>query len=367
MTLTRLRLNSSKLCLTAAVGLLTGCVGLGTTEPAFEDAQLADAIVRDFADVVIIPTYLTLADRLGELSTTAQTLQADPTEANLQAAREGWVHAREPWEASEGFLFGPVDGYGFDPALDSWPVDRTALDQVLGAGDELTQAYVSSLDDTLQGFHTAEYLIFGAANDKTAAELTPREASYLVAVVAEMAELGSDLAAAWTDGIDGGPPYGDHVRNAGHIDNAVYPSLQSAAQEIVYGSIGILDEVANGKISDPFVEQDVTLVESQFSWNSLADFTDNIHSVRNAWLGIDLRTGEASVAFADFVAEVDPTLHARVTAEIDAALDALAAIPEPFRESITDPAAAPQITAAQDAIRTVQTTYESSLLPFVTR
>ncbi|HJN77023.1 MAG TPA: imelysin family protein [Myxococcota bacterium] len=347
--------------------LIVGCGGSGSNGPAFEDSELAPAIVAAFADDVIIPTYEALAERLALLETSVQTLQADPTEANLEAAQQAWVSAREPWEASEGFLFGPVDGLGFDPALDSWPVDRTALDQVLASGDELTQAYVSSLDDTLQGFHTAEYLLFGTGNDNTAADLTGRELEYLAGVVAEMTDLGTELAAAWTDGVGGAAPYGDFIRTAGATDNTVYPSMQAAAQEIVYGSIGILDEVANGKIADPFGEQDVTLVESQFSWNSLEDFTDNIHSVRNAWLGINLQTGESSTSFADFVGDVDPDLAARVTSEIDAAIASLGAIPEPFRDSITDPAAADQITAAQDAIRVVQASYEAELQPFVTR
>ena len=347
--------------------LVGGCTGPGVQAPAFEDSDLAPAIVRDFADVVIIPTYEALADRLGDLATSVQTLEADPSQANLDAAQQAWVFAREPWEASEGYLFGPVDGFGFDPALDSWPVDRTALDQVLNAGDALTQDYVSSLDDTLQGFHTAEYFLFGTENDKEATDLTARELEYLVPVVTEMADLGAELAAAWTAGIEGGAPYGDLIRDAGAATNAVYPSMQSAAQEIVYGSVGILDEVANGKIADPFGEQDVTLVESQFSWNSLADFTDNIYSVQNAWLGVNLRTGEAGASFADFVTEVDPDLAGRVTTQIEAAVQALSAIPEPFRDAITDPAAADSILDAQDAIRAVQATYEGDLSPFVTR
>ncbi len=351
-----------------AVGALAaGCNRVKSNDVSFEDSDLAPEIVRDFADVVIIPTYLALADGLAKLETAVATLQSDPSQANLEAAQQAWVEAREPWEASEGFLFGPVDGFGFDPALDSWPVDRTSLDQVLSSGDELNQSYVSSLDDTLQGYHTAEYLLFGTQRGKVAADLTARELNYLVAVVAEMADLGADLAAKWTDEIEGGAPYGDLVRTAGEANNAVYPSLQSVAQEIVYGTIGILDEVANGKIADPYGEQDVTLVESQFSWNSLADFTDNIDSVRHAWLSIDLRSGDTGVAFADFVAETDPDLAERVEGEIQTALDALGDIPEPFRESITDPAAADTIETAQVAIRAAQTTFESDIVPLVTQ
>ena len=56
-------------------------------------------------------------------------------------------------------------------------------------------------------------------------------------------------------------------------------------QEMVNGMIVIADEVANGKISDPFNEKDTTLVESQFSFNSISDFQDNIRGIQNVYMG----------------------------------------------------------------------------------
>ena len=53
-----------------------------------------------------------------------------------------WVAARVPWEQSEGFLFGPVDTFGYDPAMDSWPVNRTDLDAVLASGQAFTPEYI---------------------------------------------------------------------------------------------------------------------------------------------------------------------------------------------------------------------------------
>ncbi len=358
---------TAMVCTVAACVAVSACGGdgIGAGE-SFSDSAKAAAIVQDFADHVVVPTYQLLDTRAGALKTAIETLQGDATDLNLQAAQAAWVATREPWEQSEGFLFGPVDANGFDPALDSWPVNRTDLDAVLGSTDTLTPTFVANLETTLQGFHTAEYLLFGTGNNKIAADLTVRELEYLVAVVSIMADAAEQLAASWTDGIGGNAAYVDVFRTAGATDNRVYPSLESAGQEIVNGMIGILDEVANGKIADPFDEQDTTLVESQFSHNSITDFTDNILSVQNAYLGKNAAANTSGTGFSEYVAEVDAELDARIQGEIQAAIDALAVISEPFRDAILDSSESDKIRAAQEAIRTAQTTMENDILPLVT-
>ena len=44
----------------------------------------------------------------------------------FKAAALLWITAREPWETSEAFLFGPVADKGLDPNMDSWPLDVDA-------------------------------------------------------------------------------------------------------------------------------------------------------------------------------------------------------------------------------------------------
>ncbi len=351
----------------AALSTAIACGNTSTTaSPSFSDYGNAREIIAGLADEVIVPTYELLAARLAELDSAVQSLAADRTQESLVSAQEAWVAAREPWEASEGFIFGPVDAFGFDPALDSWPVDLTSLDLILASPDAFSPEYVSNLEDSVQGFHTAEYVLFGADSDTTIDDLSDREIEYLSAVVAEMAAVGDELADAWTDGVDGQTAYVTNFRDAGAATNTFYPSLEAAGQEIIFGSIGILDEVADGKIADPFDEQDATLVESRCSLNSIDDFSNNMRSVQNAYLGRNVMTGEfAAHAFSEYFASVDEALDARVQAELQSAIDAVDAIPQPFRAAITDIDAAAQIIEAQAAIRTVRSTFENALLPLV--
>ena len=145
---------------------LAACGDGGTTSPGFTDHQ----VIADFADRVVIPTYALLDERAAALHDAALALRAAPTPANLTAAQAAWVATRVPWEQSEGFLFGPVSAQGFDPAMDSWPVDRTDLEAVIASSDPLTATYIRNLPETQKGFHAIEYLVFGEARDRVATD-----------------------------------------------------------------------------------------------------------------------------------------------------------------------------------------------------
>ena len=351
------------LMVVATVSCAAACVQDEPVPEGLSDQQ----IIVDFADQVVVPTYSLLATRIDDLDDAARALAVAPNSDGLDAAQQAWIEARRPWEQSEGFLFGPVDTFGYDPAMDSWPVNRTDLDLVLASDATFTPEYVANLQETQKGFHTVEYLVFGVDRGKTAADLTARELEYLTALTAELAITAHALAASWTESVDGMPPYRDLLATAGDADNTAYPSLTAAAQEILDGIIGICDEVANGKIAEPYDAHDAALVESQFAFNSIADFQDNLRSVQNAYLGSVPLATTSGRGLSSYVAGLDAALDGRVQSEIDAAIAAIGAIPAPFRDAISSPEAYDEIEAAQAAVRQLQTTFEGEVQPLVLR
>ena len=316
----------------------------------------AATTLNDFANTVVLATYTDLDNKAGELLTAARALNSSKTQANLERARTAWKAARRPWEQSEAFLFGPVDTQGLDPALDSWPVNRVDLDAVLASGDVLTASSIDSLEHTLKGFHTIEYLLFRDGNQRKAADITPRELDYLVATTENLKAKTAQLRLAWDST---GENFAAEVANAG-TSSTIYKSQKSAMQEMVNGMIAIADEVANGKISDPFNERDTTLVESQFSFNSITDFQDNIRGIQNVYLGKFTAEGQG---LNTFIAGTDATLDSRFQTEVQVAIDAIGAIPAPFRDSIS--ASRSTVQAAIDAVSQVQRTLEEDILKLV--
>lgn len=349
-------------CLFITTSFIIGCIGCGEDDGDVNingDSEVFDAnfMLIDFAYTVVLATYSDLDNKAGELLTAVKALAENTTQANLEKAQQAWVATRTPWEQSEAFLFGPVDTQGLDPALDSWPVDRVSLQEVLDGDDELTADFVKDgLEDTQKGFHTIEFLLFREGDQRMASDITDRELEYLVASTAYLKESTSQLRLAWA-------PEGENFSNtvaSASGGNAVYPSQSSAVQEMVNGMITIADEVANGKISDPYNEEDTTLVESQFSFNSISDFQDNIRGIQNVYMGKFINDGQG---LNEFVNSKDADLDSRFQSEIQKAIDTIGAIPDPFRDSINANRSAVQ--AAIEAVSTVHLTLEQDILPLV--
>lgn len=126
-------------------------------------------IVENYVDVVVIPTYSDLKKTTEVLYTKVVNFQKDPSDANFEAAAAAWITAREPWETSEAFLFGPVADKGLDPNMDSWPLDQTGIVQILKSGEYNNIDWSGDYDEeneqiataqNLRGFHTLEFLLF---------------------------------------------------------------------------------------------------------------------------------------------------------------------------------------------------------------
>lgn len=114
-------------------------------------------IADNFVDEVVLPTYAELKTRNAGLHQAVVAFKSAPSDAAFAAACTAWLEAREPWEKSEAFLFGPVDALGLDPNMDSWPLDQNAIVQILTSGnnDDRIEAVQS-----VRGFHTLEFLLF---------------------------------------------------------------------------------------------------------------------------------------------------------------------------------------------------------------
>lgn len=131
------------------------------------------AIVERYVDGVVLPTYADLRQRNADLRAAVEALAASPSNAAFEAAAAEWLKAREPWERSEAFLFGPVDALGLDPNMDSWPLDQDAIvghlksgsfdDLDWGDGDDGQKVEAAQ---NIRGFHTLEFLLFKDGNPR---------------------------------------------------------------------------------------------------------------------------------------------------------------------------------------------------------
>ncbi len=386
--------------LAAALLTLSACGGGGgdstasspTPTPAPGKVSFdATALINNEVDAVIVQTYKNLNSRAKNLLASVEAFKDGVSEAEMDSAQTSWKAARVPWETSEGFLFGPVDSLGIDPAIDSWPLNTPDLQAFLQARPDATVDDIENASDDLRGFHAMEYLLFGNgidSNDKAASAMTPSEINYLVALAQAFQNRTQELEAAWTVDFNTKGPYATAVKSAG-AGNTQYSSHAAVMEELINGLTGIADEVGNAKITEPFGpsidKADTSLVESQYSWNSLTDFHNNLQSVLNVYTGkLGYNPNQDSISTQmngvyAFVLKHNATLADRVLAEIIDAQQKIALIKgdgnpnttaitgnaNPFRTQIIDANGRVLIQAAIDASNKLMQTLDTEVKPLI--
>jgi predicted lipoprotein len=318
------------------------------------NTALYTSVLTDLSRDVITDTYESLNTNAIALKAAADAFTIG-NDAQLATLKSAWQATRAPWEQSEGFLYGPVDTGGIDPAMDTWPVDVNAMNNILDSGDPITSETLEANNET-RGFHLIEYLAWGIDGNKTAADFTAREIELLRAAAEDLQNNTQLLYDGWKT--DGGN-YGSNFINAGQ-SGSVYISQKVALEEVVNGLITIADEVATGKIQAP-LDEGATVEESRFSNNSKLDFANNMRSIQNIYegnFGGNDRNGVTNV-----VAPKNAALDQGIKAAIADAINAIESIPGTFTEALTNNEAA--VINAQSKVAALQAKLQNELLPFV--
>lgn len=155
-------------------GKVTGDATNLKTEAIKLPEATKNAIINNFVDNVVVPTYRDLVTKNNALKAAVDAFAANPSNDGFEACCRAWMEAREPWETSEAFLFGPVDELGLDPNMDSWPLDQNGIMQIMKSKKWSELEWAPGDDDAkvesaqnVRGFHTLEFLIFKDGNPRT--------------------------------------------------------------------------------------------------------------------------------------------------------------------------------------------------------
>ena len=352
-----------------------------TPEVSINDAEY-DAIINQYVDNVVLPTYSDLKAKNSALYQAVVDFGDAPSDAKFKAICDAWLAAREPWESSEAFLFGPVADYGLDPNMDSWPLDQEAIVKMLESQQWNEMEWTGDYDEdddaiaaaqNVRGFHTLEFLAFRdgqartltdqavdgeAANAVYNASNANAWAQYMRNTAQLLVDDVTTLVDAWNNG------YADKFKKH---DGGDFTSGLSCIEQLIDGCIDIAGEVGQAKIGDPYdlyqsgkTNEALYAVESWYSWHSRDDYTNNIYSIRNAYYGS--RDGKINAnSLSKLVAKYDAQLDADVKEAIEEAADAIQAIPQPFRNNINSKEA----KAAMDACAELSDILENELKPFL--
>lgn len=344
---------------------MTSCGGSNNDEKEEADKALKTAIVDQYLNHTIFPTYTNLANATDELVVQLKALKKEPTQDKLDKACEIFLNARAWWEKSEAFLFGAASDFGIDPHIDSWPLDETAFMTLMNnhAMLELLNAEDGDivageqLGNALLGFHGIEYILFENGAAKDVKSLTDDELIYVVAVSGDLRNRCVQLEVSWkgssaskehqdlmeelefnTTVNSGSNSYGDNMRKSGEA-GSTYVTFAEALAAIIDGCIDISDEVGTSKIGKPHTGEDIHYVESPYSYNSITDFHNNIISVKNAYMGGNEGERNESNSVHNYMTTIDQKIDSEVLSAIENALAKINNMAAPFVNNINDPTA----------------------------
>ncbi len=355
--------------ISACTDLVSGLEGaneqIASASLSAEQETYLRSVVGNLVDNVIIPTYTELANNTEDLEKELKGLNVNTiTQADINKACDSFKKARMNWEQSEAFLGGAASDFDIDPTIDSWPLNRSLLLNYFNSGtmDE------DMLDDaSILGFHALEFILFRNGRPRKVSEFQgndtyknftgvsgAKELLYAQQVCKLLKERTFQLQVAWEGETTAnaarvqvvkeaeleyttskGKSFGENMKKAGE-SASTFSSLKDAIAQILSDDEGsaaaIANEVGTAKIANPFAAGYIFYVESPYSYNSIADFQDNIRSVRNVWYGTRNGNSDASApSFYNFFVKVNKSATStNITNLFNDAISKLGNMPAPF-------------------------------------
>lgn len=323
--------------------------------PSFAQSVDTGAVVRHYS-AQVYATYLDTLSSATDMQTAIKSLVAAPNAESLAAARKTWLAAREWYLQTEAFRFyaGPIDDdKGLDGRLNSWPLDESYVDYVVGKPNAgiindrrvaITKASIIKLNERggeeniSTGWHAIEFLLWGqdlsttGPGDRQADDYVDgkkpnadRRRAYLQTVTDLLIDDLTLLVKAWAPGAR-------NYRNGFEKDN-----LESVRKMIV--GLGSLSrgELAGERLEVAMNSQDQEDEHSCFSDNTHRDVVGDALGIENVWLGRYQRRDGTLLqgpSVRDLVASKNTALADRTSQQIALSVAGANAIQAPFDREI---------------------------------
>jgi predicted lipoprotein len=349
--------------LTAAVLLITACsktddpAGTPVVNPPAEFDK--NAMLRYYADSVIIPGYAQFKADVSALTSASAGFMAAPSAATQQGAKAAYETAYRSYQRVSAFQFGPAETVLMDPflnfsggldysfntagALTGFSVDTASIDSFINvaASPDLTSQTRHSF--YRQGFGALGYLLFGKNAITELQKPAPAaRIAYINSLTDRMSTLLGNVINGWETGY--------RSEFTGNTKTNVGSPIGNMVNQFAFQ----LDLMKGPRIGWPFGKQSNGIVfaqktEGYYAGISVALAVENLRALRNTYTA-----GKSGKGLADYLVSLgQATLNTDVLAQFDAALTKLQAIPDPLSTSLT--ANAGEVDAAYKEIQKLLT------------
>lgn len=130
----------------------------GEGSAANPDSFDREALLMNWADNIIIPSYENFSGTTGNLQEETKKFTSDPTLTNLVGLRSAHAEAYLRFQTVSVYALGKAESLNFRIRLNTYPTDASGIDAKISSG-EFNLSLPSSFDE--QGFPALDYLING--------------------------------------------------------------------------------------------------------------------------------------------------------------------------------------------------------------
>jgi putative iron-regulated protein len=339
-------------------------------EPAARPAVAMHAAMENYAELA----YRAYRESLG----TARRFQASVrdftrapariNEAKLEKLRRAWLDMRPAYGRTETFRFadGPIDfgkqrdgSMGPEPLIDGWPVNEANIEYLIDDADvPITRATLVERNarddeaDVTTGFHALEFLLWGADTDPEGPGHRPagdfvgdgaaaRRRAYLQAAADLLVENLQFVVDEWA-------PDRDNYRARFLAMKANLGVGRMLTGMAVLASF----EVATERLTTPLDSGSQEDEHSCFSDTTHIDIAADVQGIADVYYGRGRHHQGASLA--GVIAAVNPSIGARLEAQLADSLKLANALDAPFDRTLASPPGSPRRQKVEALVTSLQ-------------
>ena len=275
-------------------------------DPVDEVSFERSAMLINWADNIIIPSYAAFTGDLETLLNSFDTFKAEVNESNLIALRASWLNAYKTWQRVEMFEIGPAESVGFQLNMNIYPTDNEKIDGFIVDG-----SYDLSLSSnrSAKGFPALDYLLNGLGENDAEilgfynGENKEAYLKYTEDVLLDMQALTETVVADWKNGYRDTFVANDGSSSTASVDRMVNDYIFYYEKYLRAGKMGIplgvfsgstlprnVEAYFDGSISNDLFLEGLAAVQDFFNGKhynsstqgeSLASYLDALNTVKN--------------------------------------------------------------------------------------
>ncbi|MEE9364648.1 MAG: imelysin family protein [Cellulophaga sp.] len=159
------------------------------------------AMLTNWADNIIIPSYAAFFTEISNLKTAFQDFESTTDQPNLETLRAAWLKAYKSWQHVSMFEIGPAETAGLRYSINIYPTNTEKIEGYVISG---TYDFTLSSNRVAKGFPALDYLLNGLGDTDeailakyTSGTTGSNYKSYVNDVIVDIEELTNEVTSGW--------------------------------------------------------------------------------------------------------------------------------------------------------------------------